>query len=442
MANNMRKTNNENILNQPSREEFVEDLIGHAPSWLLKSGIGIVAFVFVVLLCFAQLIAYPDKIEGRGILTSENPPVEVRINADGYISDLRVKDGEDVSRGQVLAYIHNTTDQEEIEELLEWIETYERSSWKQIKMLTIPNDLQLGMLQSEYASLVLQFNQLQMLQRDVLTHEKIASLGDESEKIRQLNATLRRESHLFASELELARKNHIRNKNLLKEGAVSQRDFENSGTVLLQKERQLESMQKSLVQNKIRIEQIEYEQLDLDSGLKLQLQEQRFKLDQIISRIKTQVEEWKRNFSLVASRNGQLLFNGEIANGKSFNSGETLFYLKPEKSNERFVRTRVDKGSFGKLQPGQKSLIKLDPYPYKEFGLIESSVQELKSLPYQDENGQIYYEIKIPLEDTLITEYGKRIPYRPNMNALVEIITKEKSLLERIFEQFLNLIKN
>jgi ATP-binding cassette subfamily B protein len=43
----------------------------------------------------------------------------------------------------------------------------------------------------------------------------------------------------------------------------------------------------------------------------------------------------------------------------------------------------------------------------------------------------------------LITRYhGKTIPLRQRMSGIATLITEDKSILERIFEKFLNIVKN
>jgi len=46
------------------------------------------------------------------------------------------------------------------------------------------------------------------------------------------------------------------------------------------------------------------------------------------------------------------------------------------------------------------------------------------------------------MPDSLITTYGKSIPFLQEMGGTGNIITKDRRILERIFDKFLNLTKN
>ena len=49
----------------------IDDLIGVAPGWLLRSGITVIVIVTSVILAVSAFIKYPDKIIAKGIMTSQ-----------------------------------------------------------------------------------------------------------------------------------------------------------------------------------------------------------------------------------------------------------------------------------------------------------------------------------------------------------------------------------
>jgi len=95
----------------------------------------------------------------------------------------------------------------------------------------------------------------------------------------------------------------------------------------------------------------------------------------------------------------------------------------------------------GKIEKGLKAIIKFDAFPHKEFGSVLAKVSAISKLPEVNENGEALYEVKITLPQKIETDYGREIPYKPQMSGSVEIITADKSILERILAQFLSLVK-
>ena len=70
------------------------------------------------------------------------------------------------------------------------------------------------------------------------------------------------------------------------------------------------------------------------------------------------------------------------------------------------------------------------------------AVKGITAIALTNSAGEQYYELRGALPNELISSYGKPIPYKPNMQVRAEIISVDKSLFQRIFSQFFNLVKN
>lgn len=87
------------------RTTEINDLIGNPPSWLLRSGIMMVAIVTGIILTGAYFFNYPDKLSGSGTLTSATPPIEIISRATGYIDKIHIAEDEFVNKGDAILYI-------------------------------------------------------------------------------------------------------------------------------------------------------------------------------------------------------------------------------------------------------------------------------------------------------------------------------------------------
>ncbi len=93
--------------------------------------------------------------------------------------------------------------------------------------------------------------------------------------------------------------------------------------------------------------------------------------------------------------------------------------------------------SSGTLKVGQKAIVNLENYPSNQYGTVNGIVKDISLLP-NEEN----YRVEIELPEGLKTTYKKEIPIRPSLKANVSINTQEYSLLERIFQNILDITKN
>lgn len=427
---------------QDQVQEEISDLINNAPGRLLYSGISMIAIVFTTVLMLCYFIKYPDIIEGIGTLTAESPPVELLSRSNGYIAKILVEEGQEVNKGDELLYISNTTNTDQISQLLQWIDNYEGIE-DQRKYLEskFPKRLKLGPLQNDYSALFLNFKKLKQTLKNDIVFEQIENLTNEVEKFKELNQSLGREKKIFAKELELVRIDHDRNDALYKEGVFSITELEQAKTNLLQKERQYEGIENGIIKNNIRIEQLKLEKLKLRSGQVDGIQQYQFEIAEIIIRIQANIETWKQMYNLVSPIEGIVSLSKGVKVNQAVKGEQALAFILPNDVKRKYLSCSLPMTNIGKVEKGQKSIIKFNAYPYKEFGLVVSNVESISLLPESNGEDQQFYEVKIPLEEHIETDIGMQIPYHPDMTAIIEIITEDKSILERIFNQFIQIIK-
>ena len=86
---------------------------------------------------------------------------------------------------------------------------------------------------------------------------------------------------------------------------------------------------------------------------------------------------------------------------------------------------------FGKIRKFQPVRIKLDDYPYEEFGYLMGTVEKISSVPYES-----MYMVEIKLSNNLKTNFNKTLKFKPEMQGIAEIVTEDKRLIERLVYQF------
>jgi len=424
------------------QEEFtINEIIGNIPGKFLYSGITMIAIVTATILIMSHFIHYPDKIVSTGTLTSDSPPIEVVSRTNGFIEEIVVENGTYVEEGETLLYIHNTTNKEELDQLQQWVVRYERiTDPRKYLHLSFPKQLQLGSIQGEYSNLQLQYNELIRTLKDGVVFERMKNIDREISKIILLNNSERDVKGIYKEELALSKKDNDRQKTLLGDGIISEMDLEKSHTALLQMERQYESMENGIIQNNIRIEQLELEKLKLKEERANLIKNYQFSIAGILANVRSGTQNWTDTYSLQAPLSGTIAYMVNAKLKKSVQNGQPLLYISPDGSSENYISAIYPSLNIGKLSKGQKAIIKFDAFPYKEYGMVISEVASISLLPEIDEEGKSNYEIVIPLSATIITDYNKQIDIKPKMTATIEIITEDRSILQRIFDQFLSLI--
>ncbi len=426
-----------------SRSE-IDDLIGRPPGWLLRSGISSVALVAFTLMVMSGFIRYPDKTEAIGILSSEYPPIDHYAKTTAVLEKIKVEDGAQVHIGDQLMYLYNLTNPSHLETLKSFLFKFRAVEFLPDYLdIHFPKDLKLGDLQAPYSRLQLNFDAFINDLKQTGVFVRLKTLRQEINTTKELIAILERDKLYQESELILIEKDFKRHHNLWSDGIYSDREMEQAEAELLRFKKQLNAADQNILQQKLRIHQLKSEiqnLMEVRSSLKT---EHLFRIEEAINSLEQSILQWEETYYIKTEISGRISLQSGIVTGILISQGMHLFTVIPDlKESENFVQLQLPSQMMAKIEQGSKALIKFDNYPHKEWGMINSYVSQISLVPNPNEDGQMIYDLRVELPKRLITTYGKELEYRPNAGVRIDIITEDRSILERIFDQILNLIKN
>lgn len=435
-------------LNTISRQPTeINDLIGNPPGWILRSGITIIALVVMIGIALSYVISYPDKITAPVVITTKKPPVDLISKANGKINKIFVNDKDTVQNNQIILYIDNTADPEDIERVENFLQKYESISYiPDYLNIHFDDNLITGELNNVISSFSQKFKQFQDLLKQSTVFQKLKFLENEIKGIKKLNEIQSKQIEIYQKEVNIKEKDYNRNTTLHHQRVISDSEKEKMEAEYLTYNRQLENMKSGIVNNKIRIEQLQTQKLELTSQRQEQVQTYLNELAELKTIIKNQIKTWGEKYYIISPINGIIAIPSSITKDIFISQGSQVCSIIPitiaGTKNKKIARAMTPISGVGKIEKGSKTIIRFDAYPYKEFGTLNTSVKDISLLPVKDNEGKVFYDLTINLSDTLITNYNKIIPYHPNMSGVALIITKDKTVFERIFEKFLDLVKN
>ena len=151
---------------------------------------------------------------------------------------------------------------------------------------------------------------------------------------------------------------------------------------------------------------------------------------------------WNETYTIASPISGVIQYQSNLHTKSAIQQGELLGYVLPIESNQLRITAEIPVASAGKVEVGQRSIISFDAFPSKEYGVVIDTLDAISQLPIVDDQGERWYIVEYVLDNPIATDYGEAIPVRPGMSVQVEIITESKSLLERVFNQFVELVRN
>jgi multidrug resistance efflux pump len=411
--------------------EPIQYLIGAAPSWMMRYGISAFSICFLITMALGYAIEYPDTIEAKIVITTAQPPIHVPAPSSNRISHLLIKNDSIVSAGSAVAVLANAADWQEVKLLDGWVE--------QVKDFgqTPPTLLKLGSIQDQYAALCQHWNDYKYFNQSDAYERRMADVDKQIGYLGTINQNLRRQKTILLQELDLVTIDLTRQQQLHHEKLISSKELNQSELNSLQQNRQLESISTIITQNELSIQQLENQKNELNILYNEGQNSRHLILREDLQRLRSAIDSWKQQYLIIAPISGRISLSKIWSPQQSIAAGEEVFVVVPESKDILIGKLLVPGYETGKLQLGNKAIIKLDAFPAAQHGFIEGKVAYISTMPTDQQ-----YNIDVHVPANLQTSYGNVIPFRQEMTGQVRIVTEERCVLERIFDQISRLIKD
>lgn len=433
----------EKLITNPSEirlreQDQVQTILGRPPGWILRWGITVVFFTILTLVLVSYFVKFPDVIPARVVLTTEIPPVHLFAQSEGKIKSLLVEDKENVNVNELLAIIENSSNYEDVIQLENFLMTIKEKSPREIIKQTYPKNLSLGVIQTDYATFTQNINDYTFFENKDELKAKIQTHQSSINYLDEMNESLRRQQSILQKTRAIADTNLLRMEKLSLENAVSLQEVEAAKSQVLVHEREAENLAAEILRNKLNKEKLELEIINLKENRRDGTNQKSNSLKEKIEILLSKIQDWKQQYLIIAPMSGQVSFPTLLNKNQFIKNGQELMTIIPAGGVGQLVgNALLPMDNSGKVEVGMIANIRLNGYPYQEFGVIESKVKSKSSIP---QNGTYLLELSLPSE--LITTYDKPIPFQQEMEGIANIITEDRRILERIFDRVLNLIKN
>ena len=427
-----------NRLAQIVDDNEIDQVLGSPPNWLVYWGITIVFIAILILGFLAWFIKYPDIISAEVKIMTENPAIRIVPKTSGKINQLLINNGQDVEVGAVLAIIDSPAELKDIDLVQKMLEQAANgTSYAFYLNLTPLENLSLGSLQTGYTLFVQQLKTYQYLLKQEATIQKIQALENHIIQLYHLNENLKNQQETLKIETTLAEKNYKRNWQLHKNNVISASELEKIEIQFLQYKRQLDGIDNQIISNKINIEQTKVQVIDLKQQRTDGLTELETALQQHIQNLLAEISIWKENYLIKAPIAGKVSFSTIWSEQQFVKANEEVFTVVPTQGYGEIIgKVTLPEQNSGKVNINQVAHVYLNGFPYQEYGTIKSEITNISLVP--EENN---YLLEIQFPDGLKTNYDHSIPFRQEMQGKVNIITEDRRVLERIFDQFINLLR-
>lgn len=421
----------------PQRLTPIEELLRPTPSWWMHRGNLLMFCTFIILLGLTFVIRYPDTIKAPVRITTINPPSAYVTRAEGRIGQVFVQHGDTVSQGALLAALASPADYSHILFADSLCNALLDSAG-----LTPENLLRAGNLQLRLGPLQSSFAKLQSLARELADFQQLAyyprmivALEDELTRQNNLNHALTRQVGSHEREFTLVSNQYSRQQSLFEKSLISAFDLEKAEKEKINAAARLNQSKIDLANNQILASRLQQQILNLELKGKEETESRVRAFNEAKQGLRGELKVWLQDYLFVAETDGIVQFAGNPVPGRYLSKGELLASISPLKTGRVIALASVEMKGSGRLHSGNQAIIRLDNFPYLEYGEIIGHIRAINHLP-----GQQVYQAIIDLPQPLISTYNRSIPFVRETNGTALLVTHRQSLFERIFNPLKHLL--
>lgn len=376
----------------------------------LKGFIYFFTLLIVIFLVFLQLGTYTRKIPTQGLVTVDKGVVRVQAQQTGILSNLIIKEGDFVNKGDLLFKINlnkhnvNSIVQEDIiDKINKKKSSLNDSNTRESKIL----DSQILELENK----LLQIN-AQIIQN--LERQKLAK-----------------------SKQQILEQQHARQQQLIIEGFNAPSS--------------LDEKTLAVVESKNNIAMLKNEEIELNKQLK-EISVQRTKLPLLSQNNKANLErevtslevnsfeqQISKEIYMVAPSSG-FISTINAKNGQLISTDSFILDIVPSDTKYQVELYSSSKG-IGFIEKNQEVNLRFEAYPYQKFGVKKGLVKTVsrtttntKQIPFHISDNQNYYRIIIDLDTSYIESKNKKYPLQIGMKVDADIKTDTRTIWEWLME--------
>ena len=352
--------------------------------------IWVALITIVVLLVWASFAKIDQVTRASGSVIASARTQEIQSSEGGILTQLLVKEGDNVKKGQLLVILEEARAQASVD-----------NSATKIAALKA----KISRLEAEI------FNKPLIFTSDVQRYPEY--MQNQKDLYMRRKQAIEQDVMALQNMLQLARQELAMNEPLLKYGDVSQAD-------IIKLQRQVADLEAQI--NNKRNKYFEEAQAELTKAQEdLQAEEEQL-------RDRAQVLQQKR---LTAPTDGKVN-NIEVTTiGGVVKPGDIIMQLLPT-SSDLIIEAKVTPADIAYVKEGQSAKVKLDAYDYSIFGAMNGEVTYISpdTLIEKTAKGEVpYYRVQILIKQAEFQGRGKDIVIRPGMTATVEIKALERTVL-------------
>ncbi|MBF0428054.1 MAG: HlyD family type I secretion periplasmic adaptor subunit [Magnetococcales bacterium] len=346
----------------------VDIIIAENPSFLLMSVFYLVIGMVVLAGVVASLVEVEMIVTSSGRLTTETPPLQIQPMDRAILRELKIKAGDVVTKGQVLATFDATFAHADLSSLLA------QQQAVQIQIRRLDHEISKTPFIIGQTPTADERLQLALLQQRQAQHKSRMLMFDEDIKRIQANIhTTEDERDSLATLLKISKEVEGMRSTLQKSGTGSQLQYQEAQVARIRTDQAFQEAGNRLIELRHNLEAKKAERQTFEDEWTRQMLDNLIAARTEAAKLHELVIKAKRMSEMeimTAPVDGVILDVGKRATGSVLNPGELLITLVPDDA-VLIAEIMISSSDVGHVKTDDKVQIKVNAFPYQRHGLLE-----------------------------------------------------------------------
>jgi multidrug resistance efflux pump len=240
-----------------------------------------------------------------------------------------------------------------------------------------------------------------------------------------------------ADQLELARRDRDRARAMATRGLISEADADRAEAEYLQHRSAMQDGESAVAAAEVQISASRAQLLELSRAMEDQGRNQSLALRAALATLRGAVARWDQENVMRAPSAGRVSIFRVLAEHQFVEQGAPLLAIVPT-TGRTIGRVLLASEGAGRVEVGQRVLLRLESFPSREFGAVPGRVARVSHLGMEKrDSDEAQYLVEVEVPQDLVTTYRRRLPFRQEMRGDAEIVTRDRRLAARLFDHVL-----
>lgn len=417
--------------------EFVNDLkagLTQGPKRSANIMLYAIVLFFVAAVVWAQQARIDEVTTGEGTVIPSSEVQIVQNLEGGIISEILVREGDEVEKGQVLLRIDDTA---------------AAAIYRENRALYLARLASVARLSAEVNGSTPQYPPELADQPAIKAREDalfaarkselsstLAILKELGDQRRQLIVELDSNVEKFGESLALAREEQEITEPMVERGVISRIDLLRLKRQVTDLEREREAARLGRPRAKASLEEIERRIEEKIAGFRsaaqAELNEANVRL-QVLRELATAVKDRVARSEVRSPVHGIVKVLKVNTVGGVVQPGMDLAEVVPL-DDTLLVEAKIKPQDIAFLSAGQKVSVKITAYDFGFYGSLQGTLEQISADAIVDEDGQSFFRIRVRTQDSSFSKAGEQLPIIPGMVAQVDIVTGQRSVLQYLLK--------